>query len=118
MYQYRAGFEKAYTIGQITRVMKMYALDCNLNRDAVVMTGLDPMDLEDSQGEIRYGHPIKDAEFTAICDWIEDCEYKCANKVSFEKNKIDDSTYDAYAARWRVNQIKERLHQIFLSTLT
>lgn len=113
MYQYRSGFEKAYTIGQITRAMKIHALDCNLNRDAVVMTGLDPMDLEDSQGEIRYGHPIKDTEYTAVCDWIEDCDYKCATKVDFDSKKIDDSTYDAYAARWRVNQIKERLRRIF-----
>ena len=113
MYQYRSGFEKAYIIGHITRAMKVHALDCNLNRDAIVMSGLDPMDLEDSQGEMRYGHPIKDTEFTAICDWIEDCEYKCATKVSFDQKDIDDSTYDAYAARWRVNQIKERLRRIF-----
>lgn len=113
MYQYRMGFEKAYQIGQITRVMKQYAIDCNLNHDAILLQGLDPIDLEDSQGELRLDHPIDDVPFTSVCDWIEDCDYDCAVPVEINMMNTDESTYDEYAARWRAHTIKERLRKLF-----
>jgi hypothetical protein len=113
MYQYRIGFEKAYQIGKITRAMKEYAIDCNLNHDAVLITGLDPIDLIDSQGETRYDFPLEDVPFTSVCDWIEDCDYQCAVKVKVDPLNTDDSTYDEYAARWRAYQVKERLRKLF-----
>lgn len=113
MYQYRMGFEKAYQIGQITRVMKQYAIDCNLNHDAILIRGLDPIDLEDSQGELRLDHPIDDVPFTSVCDWIEDCDYNCAVPIDVDLMHTDESTYDESAARWRAHTIKERLRRLF-----
>lgn len=113
MYQYRIGFEKAFQIGTITRVMKQYAIDCNLNRDAVLIQGLDPIDVEDSQGEMRYGTEINDVEFTSVCDWIQTCDYRCATEVDIDPLDTDESTYDEYAARWRVHQVKLRLRKLF-----
>jgi hypothetical protein len=113
MYQYRMGFEKAFQIGQITRAMKEYAIDCNLNRDAVMITGLPPIDLVDSQGLNREDYPINDVPFTAMCDWIEDCEYMCGTPVEINPMETDDSTYDESAARWRANQVKQRLRKLF-----
>jgi hypothetical protein len=113
MYQYRMGFEKAFQIGTITRVMKRYAVDCNLNRDAVLIQGLDPIDVEDSQGETRYGVEINDVPYTSVCDWIDTCDYRCAVEVDINPLEADESTYDEYAARWRVYQIKQRLRKLF-----
>jgi len=113
MYQYRIGFEKASQIGKITRVMKQYAIDCNLNRDAVLLTGLDPIDVIDGQGITRYGEEINDVPFTNVCDWIETCDYRCKPDVKVDPLEADDSTYDEYAARWRVHQIKLRLRKLF-----
>ena len=113
MYQYRIGFEKASQIGQITRVMKQYAIDCNLNRDAIVISGLEPINIEDSQEVVRYDQPINDVPFTSVCDWIEDCDYTCGIPVEIDPMDTDDSTYDEYAARWRVYQMKDRLRKLF-----
>ena len=113
MYQYRIGFEKAYQIGQITRVMKEYAVDCNLNHEAVMITGLDPIDLIDSQRDKREKYPIDDVPFSSVCDWIEDCTYQCATKVKIDLLQTDDSTYDEYAAKWRAHMVKERLRKLF-----
>ena len=113
MFQYRAGFEKAYQIGKITLLMKEYAIDCNLNHDSVVISGLDDVDVVDSQRQ-RYKHSINDTPFTNMCDWIEDCDYKCGVQVEIKPSEIDDSTYDEYAARWRVHQVKERLRKLFM----
>jgi hypothetical protein len=54
MYSYRNALKKAVTVGNVTRVLKEYAMDCTLNKDAIVIEGLDPLPrLYDSQGLLR-----------------------------------------------------------------
>jgi hypothetical protein len=52
--------------------------------------------------------------FTAICDWLETCDYKCRPEIDIKQTKKDDSTYDAFSARWRIYQVKERIKKIFI----
>jgi hypothetical protein len=97
----------------VTRVLKRYALDCNLNRQAILIQGLDPRRQIDGQGQIREAVNINDMPFTSICDWIETCDYTCAVPIDIKIEDTDDSTYDAYSARWRQSQLKERLRRRF-----
>ncbi len=113
MYQYRMGFEKASQIGKITRVMKQYAVDCNVNHGAVLIEGMDPIKLEDSQGLERDDGNINDVPFTSLCDWIGSCGFECKPTVEVNPIGADDSLYDAYSARWRMYQIKQRLRLLF-----
>jgi len=110
---YRMGFRKAVQIGKVTRIMKQSAIDCNLNKDAIIIRGEPPMKQIDSQRVEREAVNINDAPFTAVCDWIETCEYQCNPSLSMKELDIDDSTYDEFSARWRVHQIKERIKQMF-----
>jgi len=117
MYMYRKAMDKAVQIGRVTRVLKQYALDCNLNISANYVSDLEPIErLEDSQGEIRENVNINDTEYTSICDWME-CSYTCAKPVDLkaiiDSGKIDMSTYDEYAMRWRETQMKQLLKKIF-----
>lgn len=112
LYQYRQGFEKAYQIGMVTRTMKQYALDCNLNRDAVLISGLDPMTVKDSQRELR-SVDINDAPFTSVCDWIETCDYTCKPPIEVSLEDTDTSTYDEFSARWRESVLKTILRRMF-----
>lgn len=112
-YQYRIGFEKAAQIGLVTRVMKKYALDCNLNKDAVLLKGLKPISMIDSQGEQRDSVEINDVGYTSVCDWIETCDYECAIPVKIDASRLNTSTYTEAAARWRAQSIKEALRAIF-----
>jgi hypothetical protein len=128
LYMYRIAMNKAVQIGRVTRVLKEYALDCNLNLAANYVNDLDPIDkLEDSQGKIRgiddtdpnfKGKPINinDTPYTSICDWTE-CPYTCAKPVDLKeilaKKEVDMSTYDEYAMRWRESQLKELLKHLF-----
>ena len=113
MYQYRQGVRKALQVGRVTRVLKRYALDCNLNRQAILIQGLDPRRQIDGQGQIREAVNVNDMPFTSICDWIETCDYSCAVPIDIKIEDTDDSTYDAYSARWRQSQLKERLRRRF-----
>lgn len=118
LYQYRIGFEKAEQIGQITRVLKEYAFDCHLNKNAIVMENLKPIPfLYDSQGERREDVSLDDQPFSNVCDWAEDCRYKCSPSVSMNLKHLNTSTYDEYAARWKVYEVKELLRTTLEETL-
>jgi hypothetical protein len=110
---YRMGFRKAVQIGRVTRIMKQSAIDCNLNKDAIIVRGEPPMKQIDAQRVEREAVNINDMPFTAVCDWIETCDYQCNPSLPMKELDIDDSTYDEFSARWRVHQIKERIKQMF-----
>ena len=117
MYMYRTAMNKALQIGRVTRVLKRYALDCNLNRNAILITDLNPIDkIEDSQGEPRDSVQMNDTPYTAICDWME-CAYSCATPVDIQRlmkeSKISMVSYGEYAMRWRESQIKQIIKRLF-----
>ena len=109
LYSYRKGYKKAVHIGNVTRIMKQSSLDCNLNHDAIVIRGEDTVRQIDSQRNIREEVEINDMPFTAICDWLDTCDYKCNPEIKVDLLKKDDSTYDEFSARWRMHQVKERI---------
>ena len=113
LYSYRIGFKKAVLVGKVTRTMKVAAIDCNLNNQAIIIKGQQPVTEIDAQGFVRRDVDINDMPFTAICDWIETCDYECKPKIDVTSLTIDDSTYDEFAARWRVNKMKERIRTLF-----
>lgn len=118
MYSYRMALRKALIVGRVTRVIKQHAIDCSVNKDAIVVSGLDPMpSLLDSQGKQRLNVPMKDVPFTPLCDWLETCDYDCkyvrgstGESVVLEKEiplEMQDShTYDEYTARFQMNRLK------------
>ena len=114
LYMYRNAMEKAIQVGKVTRVLKRYALDCNLNRDAIIVSGLKSQRHVDSQGNVREEVDINDTPFTNVCDWIETCDYECAVKVDINMNDLDITTYDDYAVRWRESELKTAIRKLFL----
>jgi hypothetical protein len=116
MYQYRNAYLKARLVGQVTRVMKEYALDCNLNKELILIkitNGRNIMTQIDGQGNVRENVDINDTPYTNICDWLETCDYKCKPEVDLDAVEIDYSTYDEYAAKWREHEIKRAFRVIF-----
>ena len=121
MYSYRMALRKALIVGQVTRVIKEYAIDCSLNKDAIVVSNLDPIPvLYDSQGVERRDVPINDVPFTPLCDWVETCDYDCkyvrgrgglsvAINTDIPIEMQDSSTYDEYTARFQMNRLKNYL---------
>jgi len=112
-YMYRVAMSKAVVMGNLTRFLKMNALDCNLNRQAIYIEGLPPRRQVDSQGKERPAVNINDMPYTSVCDWIETCDYKCAKPVDVDEMSADTSTYDEYSARYRESTTKDRLRELF-----
>jgi hypothetical protein len=116
MYMYRMAMAKAIQVGRVTRILKSWALDCNLNRSVTVVKGLVDEAHVNAQGQDADGS-MNDSEFTNICDWMEDCGegpdgvFKCAIEVV--PSSEDMSTYDEYAGRWHEVQIKRLIRDVF-----
>jgi hypothetical protein len=118
MYSYRTALRKAMTVGNVTRVLKENAIDCSLNRDAILVEGLDPIDLYDSQGVKRTGVNRNDVPLTPMCDWLEDCDYSCyfdSKEISanIPLDKQDTSTYDEYTARIQIHTLRKYIENLF-----
>ena len=114
LYSYRLAFRKAKQVGQVSRALKAYAIDCNLNHDAIIIRNQPPVYQTDSQ---RVGRPkvdFNDVPFTAMCDWIENCDYTCKpRKIDRDAMGTDDSSYSEYAVRWREAELRQRMRTIF-----
>jgi hypothetical protein len=113
LYMYRNAMSKAMQVGRVTRVLKRYALDCNLNRDAIIVAGLATQRHVDAQGAVREEVNINDTPFTNVCDWIETCEYDCAKRVDIDMDDLDTTTYDDFAVRWRESELKTVIRKLF-----
>jgi hypothetical protein len=111
LYTYRTAMNKAIRVGNVSRVLKQGASDCNLNRDAILVTDLQPVIMIDSMGGYREEN-INDRDFTPICDWIR-CNYECKPTVDLEALDEDISTYDLYAARFAEQDMISRLKSLF-----
>ncbi len=118
MYSYRSALRKAMIVGNVTRVLKENAIDCTLNRKAIMVEGLDPIDLFDSQGVLRKDVNRNDVPLTPMCDWLETCNYVCkydSKEISAEisLDKQDSSTYDEYTARFQMNTLRKYIESLF-----
>ena len=118
MYSYRTALRKAMTVGNVTRTLKENAMDCSLNHDAILVEGLDPIDLIDSQGVRRNGVNRNDVPLTPMCDWLEDCDYSCyfdseGISANIPLDKQDTTTYDEYTARIQVHTLRKYIEDLF-----
>lgn len=108
MYAYRLAIGKAQMVGQVQRLLKTHAWDCNLEMEAITFAGLPPRIQIDSQGRSRKsldaegremdGYSINDQDYTTYCDY-QRCAHQCAVSVPAASLKIDMSTFGIADAR-------------------
>jgi hypothetical protein len=114
LYAYRSALLKAQKVGKISRLLKIYAMDCHLRKGATVLQNLRPRTLIDSQGVVRENVDINDKQFTSICDWQE-CDYSCLPDLDkpIDIKISDDSTYDVFSAQYRISILKKIVERMF-----
>jgi hypothetical protein len=127
LYTYRTAVQKAIQVGRVSRILKEYGVDCNLNREAISITKLAAVPMVDSQGNRRSTRtavgsngskveiPLRnDTPFSALCDWMERCEsFQCKPSVVVDADTSTDKTYTEYSARWREHQLIQKMKNLF-----
>jgi hypothetical protein len=103
VYVYRLARTKAEKIGRVTRLLKETSVDCLLNIGQNNFTqdklskniNNQSITLNLSSGNKKVAYKIGDKPFTDICDYMEDCSYKCNKKYS--ELKIDKPAQELYS---------------------
>jgi hypothetical protein len=121
LYCYRSALQKAIYVGQVSREMKQYAMDCNLRSQVTVIKGFSKRIQIDSHGETRGDRDtrgeeisVDDTPFTAICDWMETCDYTCKPRaIDIQRLPVDESTYDTYGIKYIETNLLKILKTIF-----
>ena len=122
LYVYRFAEKKASLIGNVTRLMKEISVDCQLNIGQTNFT-IDQLLEEAGNQDItiklssnpKEDTPFKigDKPFTAICDYMEDCNFKCYPNATINSDDVTQNTYSEEYARIGFSSIVKRIRQLF-----
>jgi hypothetical protein len=114
LYSYRIAYKKALQIGKVSRILKEYALDCNLRRPATVINTDAEREVIDSQENNRGMINLSDVAYSPLCDWLSTCDIVCKPSVNMnDLENIDSSTYSQFTARFRESLIKKEIAELF-----
>jgi hypothetical protein len=96
LYVYRVAEYKAVQMGRVARILKETAVDCLLNNDQVNFTQAN-MNINVRQvlsdGKVIEAFPAGDMPYSATCDYMETCEFKCKPFKNIEPDDINNDTY-------------------------
>jgi hypothetical protein len=112
MYAYRIAIHKALMVGEVQRVLKKNAWDCNLELEAISFAGLPKRYQVDAQGRILEEYSIDDQDYTTYCDY-QKCSHECRLTVNPEDVRLDSSTYSLQDARRQILQLQDAVRRLF-----
>ena len=125
VYVYRLAKKKAELIGQVTRVIKESSVDCVLNIKQTNFTVSKLLEnaankditiqLSTDKKEIPY--QIGDKPHTDICDYMEDCDFKCNVGPEIKRDLVQE-TYSTQFAQSNNDRIMRRIRQLFRDDTT
>jgi len=122
LYVYRFAEKKALLIGNVTRALKEISVDCQLNIEQSNFTIDDLTQMVQNQNiqiqlssnpKQKIPFQIGDKPFTPICDYMDNCSYKCASRTSMDTRDIIKHTYSEDYTRIGFSAIIKRIRQLF-----
>lgn len=101
LYIYRVAEYKAVQIGKVTRLLKETAVDCIINHDQTnftqdIMRSYEQGTVEQtlSNGKTIEEYRVGDAPYSAACDYMENCEYKCYPTKDIGEDNLNENSYN------------------------
>jgi superfamily II DNA or RNA helicase len=122
MYVYRYAENKATNIGKVTRLLKEIAVDCLLNIGQTNFSVDDIMGLPEnknikiklsSQKDKEINFNIGDKPFSEICDYMDNCSFKCSSDVVIQDADINQTTYNNEFLSMNYSTITKRIRDLF-----
>ena len=123
MYLYRYSEKKAIKMGEITRILKEISVDCLLNIKQTNFTVDKLLDIIENKNiklqlssnpDKMINFKIGDKPYSSICDYMENCNYKCkGNHILPNKNKLDYNTYSIDNLKTNYEKISKRIKELF-----
>jgi hypothetical protein len=101
LYIYRLAETKAIQIGKVSRLLKEISIDCILNdgqtnftEENMAQKGVKPVALELASGIKLDNYKVGDKPYSAICDYMESCEYVCRPTKEITDEDVRLDTYN------------------------
>ena len=120
LYVYRLAEKKALQIGKVTRLLKETSVDCLLNISQTNFSAEKILQLAENQNikiNLSSGKTIifkiGDQPFTDICDYMDNCEYKCSPSSEIKEEDIIQETYNDDFIISNRERIIERIRNLF-----
>jgi hypothetical protein len=121
VYVYRLARNKAEKIGRVTRLLKESAVDCLLNIGQNNFT-IDKLASISANKNIKLNlstnktidYKIGDKPFTDICDYMEDCSFKCNKR--YDSLKVDKPKQELYSENYLQSNnqhIMKRIRELY-----
>jgi hypothetical protein len=89
---YRFAEKKSVKIGRVSRILKSVSVDCLLNQGQQNFANIEEIIPITLSNGINIQYSVKDEPFSSLCDYMENCEFSCVNKVG-DEDKTDFSTF-------------------------
>jgi len=110
MYVYRAAYYKAVQIGKVSRVLKETSVDCLINHDQnnfsqEIMNKTVEQVL--SSGKVIADFSVGDSSYSAACDYMPTCNYKCYPDATIETSNED--TYNEAFITMNLDRILQKI---------
>ncbi len=119
---YREAEAKAINIGDVETVLRRNAIDCALNKEGneyLEKDWGDKITIKTSRGEIKKVN-IYDQEYSQICHFKKDCDFKCYNpppKINLKEDELDYSTYNFDSLKYEIDELIKIIGKLFKSNV-
>lgn len=120
MYVYRFAEKKSKQIGKVSRLLKETSVDCLLNIEQTNFTVDNIAELATNKDiEINLASnktivfKMGDKPFSSVCDYMEDCSYKCRPSKEITNDDILKNNYSSNFAKMNYAAIVKRIRQLF-----
>jgi len=101
IYVYRVAEFKAVQIGKVSRLLKETSVDCiinyeqsNFSQEIIAETLKEPLEQVLSSGKVLKDFKAGDAPYSAACDYMADCQYKCRPFKEINESDLKEDTYN------------------------
>ena len=115
LYIYRHAESKAVDIGRVSRVLKSCAVDCLLNFEQMGFTveNMNQTVEQELSSKKTIQYQVGDRPYTAICDYMESCQYKCSPDITLQSSEVKDYTYTEAFIMMTTEKIIHRIKSLF-----
>ena len=123
LYVYRVAEYKAVQIGAVSRILKETAVDCIINHDQVNFTqkniehenklNNEKIEQQLSTGLKITNFKVGDAPYSATCDYMSECEYKCYPDKKIQDSDIKEHTYNEAFIMMNSEKLLQKVRSLF-----
>ena len=115
LYVYRLAELKSVQIGRVSRILKESAVDCLLNIEQVDFTvgKIDQKVKQKLSNKMVIDYSVGDKPYSAICDYMESCSYKCSPDKDITEEDVKMDTYSESFIVMNTDKIVQRIRELF-----